>query len=317
MILHLNTLTKDKNGKYPGLSYYLTVKLGRESTDYAMHMHAKIKLKNNITEEEANAYGRAYAASTTSGWTTNQSYIMGTTGTSLTPKDTTPPTITANGATVIKSEKIVDIPVTAEDNKGGVGMRPNKPIEVTGLPQGLTFTNGKITGTPTGPVGNSTVTIKAYDKNGNKAEKTITITVKDQASKYNPTGETLTVNQGQTISDDAVKAKVKNYAPGSLTVLSKPSTAKPGNVGNAVVKVTYPDGSTENVNVPVTVLKAPDTQAPTLTVTPLEQVVKVGEKISFNVDGRDDTKVNLDFSDIFTKYPNHLFTQKTKLFSKY
>ncbi|MDI2140277.1 Rib/alpha-like domain-containing protein, partial [Streptococcus hohhotensis] len=307
----LNTLTKDKNGKYPGLSYYLTVKLGRESTDYAMHMHAKIKLKNNITEEEANAYGRAYAASTTSGWTTNQSYIMGTTGTSLTPKDTTPPTITANGATVIKNEKIVDIPVTAEDNKGGVGMRPNNPIEVTGLPQGLTFTNGKITGTPTGPVGNSTVTIKAYDKNGNKAEKTITITVKDQASKYNPTGETLTVNQGQTISDDAVKAKVKNYAPGSLTVLSKPSTAKPGNVGNAVVKVTYPDGSTENVNVPVTVLKAPDTQAPTLTVTPLEQVVKVGEKISFNVDGRDDTKVNLDFSDIFTKYPNHLFTQKT------
>ncbi|MQQ66591.1 YSIRK-type signal peptide-containing protein, partial [Streptococcus mitis] len=307
----LNTLTKDKNGKYPGLSYYLTVKLGRKSTDYAMHMHAKIKLKNNITEEEANAYGRAYAASTTSGWTTNQSYIMGTTGTSLTPKDTTPPTITANGATVIKNEKIVDIPVTAEDNKGGVGMRPNNPIEVTGLPQGLTFTNGKITGTPTGPVGNSTVTIKAYDKNGNKAEKTITITVKDQASKYNPTGETLTVNQGQTISDDAVKAKVKNYAPGSLTVLSKPSTAKPGNVGNAVVKVTYPDGSTENVNVPVTVLKAPDTQAPTLTVTPLEQVVKVGEKISFNVDGRDDTKVNLDFSDIFTKYPNHLFTQKT------
>ena len=97
--------------------------------------------------------------------------LWGTTGTSLTPKDTTPPTITANGATVIKNEKIVDIPVTAEDNKGGVGMRPNNPIEVTGLPQGLTFTNGKITGTPTGPVGNSTVTIKAYDKNGNKAEK--------------------------------------------------------------------------------------------------------------------------------------------------
>lgn len=68
---------------------------------------------------------------------------------------------------------------------------------------------------------------------------------------------------------------------------------------------------TENVNVPVTVLEAPDNQPPTLNVTPLEQVVKVGEKISFNVDGRDDTKVNLDFSDIFTKYPNHLFTQKT------
>ena len=306
----LNTLTKDKNGNYPKLSYYLGVKLGRDSTDYAMHMHAKIKLKNNITEGEAKAYGRVYAASTTSGWTTNQSYIMGTTGTSLTPKDTTPPTITANGATAIKNEKIVDIPVTAEDNKGGVGMRPNNPIEVTGLPQGLTFTNGKITGTPTGPVGNSTVTIKAYDKNGNKAEKTITITVKDQASKYNPTGETLTVNQGQTISDDAVKAKVKNYAPGSLTVLSKPSTAKPGNVGNAVVKVTYPDGSTENVNVPVTVLEAPDNQPPTLTISPANQTVVEGEQVTFTLTATDNKVVNIDFKDFSDKYISRVLQQK-------
>jgi len=306
----LNTLTKDKNGNYPKLSYYLGVKLGRDSTNYAMHMHAKIKLKNNITEEEAKAYGRVYAASTTSGWTTNQSYIMGTTGTSLTPKDTTPPTITANGATVIKNEKIVDIPVTAEDNKGGVGMRPNNPIEVTGLPKGLTFTNGKITGTPTGPVGDSTVTIKAYDKNGNMATETITITVKDQASKYNPTGETLTVNQGQPITDDAVKAKVKNYAPGSLTVLSKPSTAKPGNVGNAVVKVTYPDGSTENVNVPVTVLEAPDNQPPTLTISPANQTVVEGEKVTFTLTATDNKVVNIDGKDFTTKYGTRLLSGK-------
>ena len=230
----LNQLPKDKNGNYPKASYYLGIDVGRESTDYAVHMHAKIKLKNDVTEAEANAYGRAYAASVTKALNTSYSYIMGTLGTSLTPRDTTPPTITANGATVTKNEKIVDIPVTAEDNKGGVGMRPNNPIEVTGLPQGLTFTNGKITGTPTGPVGNSTVTIKAYDKNGNKAEKTITITV-----------------------------------------------------------------------------KAADTQPPTLTVTPAEQTVKVGEKILFNVNGQDDTKVNLDFTDIATKYANHLFTQQT------
>ena len=244
----LNQIVRKKDGNYTGgVTYNLGIEARQESTDYAVHMHAKVKLKNDVTENEANEYGRVFAASVTSGPTTNQSYVVGARGTSLKPKDTIPPTITANGATVTKNEKIVDIPVTAEDNKGGVGMRPNNPIEVTGLPQGLTFTNGKITGTPTGAPGNSTVTIKAYDKNGNKAEKTITITVKDQASKYNPTGDTLTVNQGQTITDDAVKAKVKNYAPGSLTVLSKPSTAKPGNVGNAVVKVTYPDGSSEIV----------------------------------------------------------------------
>lgn len=140
----LNQLPKDKNGNYPKASYYLGIDVGRESTDYAVHMHAKIKLKNDVTEAEANAYGRAYAASVTKALNTSYSYIMGTLGTSLTPRDTTPPTITANGATVTKNEKIVDIPVTAEDNKGGVGMRPNNPIEVTGLPQGLTFTNGKI-----------------------------------------------------------------------------------------------------------------------------------------------------------------------------
>ena len=311
----LNQLTKDKNNRYPGLSYYLGLDVRRESSDYAVHMHAKIKLKNNITEAEANAYGRAYAASVTKGSTTNQSYIMGTLGTSLTPRDTTPPTITANGATVTKNEKIVDIPVTAVDNTGGVGMRPNNPIEVTGLPQGLTFTNGKITGTPTGPVGNSTVTIKAYDKNGNKAEKTITITVKDQASKYNPTGETLTVNQGQTISDDAVKAKVKNYAPGSLTVLSKPSTAKPGNVGNAVVKVTYPDGSSENVNVPVTVLEAPDTQPPTLAITPAKQTVVEGQNVTFTVTARDNKHVNLEANDFLTKYGTRVFSGKASITS--
>ena len=290
----LNQLPKDKNGNYPRLSYYLGVELGRESTDYAVHMHAKIKLKNDITEAEANAYGRVYAASVTKGFTTNQSYIMGTLGTSLTPRDTTPPTITANNATVTSREQITPISVTAEDNRGGVGMRDNNPIEVSGLPQGLTYANNRITGTPTGAPGNSTVTIKAYDKNGNMATKTITITVRSQADVYNPTGARLTVNQNHTITDNEVKAKVSNFAPGTLSVVSKPSTANPGNVGNAVVKVTYPDGSSENVNVPVTVLEAPDTQAPTLAITPANQTVVEGQNVTFTVTARDNKIVNLD-----------------------
>ena len=307
----LNEIVRKKDGNYTGgVTYNLGIEARQESTDYAVHMHAKVKLKNDVTENEANAYGRVFAASVTSGPTTNQSYVVGTRGTSLKPKDTIPPTITANNSIVIKNEKIVDIPVTATDNVGGVGMRPNSPIEVTGLPQGLTFANGKITGTPTGPVGNSTVTIKAYDKNGNKAEKTITITVKDQASKYNPTGETLAVNQGQPITDDAVKAKVKNYGPGTLKVVSKPSTAKPGNVGSAVVQVTYPDGSSENVNVPVTVLEAPDNQPPTLTISPANQTVVEGEKVTFTLTARDNKIVNLDNSDFLTKYGSRLINAK-------
>ena len=306
----LNQLPKDKNNRYPGASYHLGLDVRRESTDYAVHMHAKIKLKNNITEQEANAYGRAYAASVTKATGTSYSYIMGTLGTSLTPRDTTPPTITANNATVTSREQITPISVTAEDNRGGVGMRDNNPIEVSGLPAGLTYANNRITGTPTGAPGNSTVTIKAYDKNGNMATKTITITVRSQADVHNPTGSGLTVNQGQVISDDAVKAKVSNYAPGTLTVVSKPSTANPGNVGNAVVKVTYPDRSSENVNVPVTVLEAPDTQAPTLAITPANQTVVEGQTVTFTVTARDNKIVNLDTSDFITKYGSRLVNAK-------
>ena len=311
----LNQLPKDKNGNYPRASYHLGLDVRRESTDYAVHMHAKIKLKNDITEAEANAYGRAYAASVTKASGTNQSYIMGTLGTSLTPRDTTPPTITANNATVTSREQITPISVTAEDNRGGVGMRDNNPIEVSGLPSGLTYANNRITGTPIGAPGNSTVTIKAYDKNGNMATKTITITVRSQADTHNPTGAGLTVNQGQVISDEAVKAKVSNYAPGTLTVVSKPSTANPGNVGNAVVKVTYPDGSSENVNVPVTVLEAPDTQAPTLAITPANQTVVEGQTVTFTVTARDNKIVNLDANDFLTKYGTRVFSGKASVTS--
>ena len=273
----LNQLPKDKNNRYPGASYHLGLDVRRESTDYAVHMHAKIKLKNNITEQEANAYGRAYAASVTKATGTSYSYIMGTLGTSLTPRDTTPPTITANNATVTSREQITPISVTAEDNRGGVGMRDNNPIEVSGLPAGLTYANNRITGTPTGAPGNSTVTIKAYDKNGNMATKTITITVRSQADAHNPTGSGLTVNQNHTITDAELKAKVSNYAPGTLSIVSRPSTATAGNAGNAVVKVTYPDGTFDNVNVPVTVtdVTGPTITANNATVTNREQITPI------------------------------------------
>ena len=200
-----------------------------------------------------------------------------TTPAKITPRDTIAPTITANDTTVTKNEPITPISVTAVDNTDGVGMRDNNPIEVTGLPAGLTYANNRITGTPTGAPGNSTVTIKAYDKNGNMATKTITITVRSQADTHNPTGTGLTVNQNHTITDAELKAKVSNYAPGTLSIVSRPSTATAGNAGNAVVKVTYPDGTFDNVNVPVTVtdVTGPTITANNATVTSREQITPI------------------------------------------
>ena len=195
----------------------------------------------------------------------------------VTSRDNIAPTITAGNATVTSREQITPISVTAEDNRGGVGMRDNNPIEVSGLPAGLTYANNRITGTPTGAPGNSTVTIKAYDKNGNMGTKTITITVRSQADAHNPTGTGLTVNQNHAITDAELKAKVSNFAPGTLSIVSRPSTANAGNAGNAVVKVTYPDGTFDNVNVPVTVtdVTGPTITANNATVTNREQITPI------------------------------------------
>ena len=309
----LNQLPKDKNGNYPRASYHLGLDVRRESTDYAVHMHAKIKLKNNITEQEANAYGRAYAATVTKASGTNQSYIMGTLGTSLTPRDTTPPTITANNATVTSREQITPISVTAEDNRGGVGMRDNNPIEVSGLPSGLTYANNRITGTPTGAPGNSTVTIKAYDKNGNMDTKTITITVRSQADAHNPTGAGLTVNQNHTITDAELKAKVSNAGPGTLSIVSRPSTANAGNAGNAVVKVTYPDGTFDNVNVPVTVtdVTGPTITAESATVTKNESITPIPVTAVDNTGGvgmRDNNPIEVTNLPAGLRYANNQIT---------
>ncbi|NIB75250.1 YSIRK-type signal peptide-containing protein, partial [Streptococcus pseudopneumoniae] len=207
----------------------------------------------------------------------------------VTAGDKTGPTITAADATVTKNEPITPIPVTAVDNTGGVGLRDNDPILVEGLPAGLTYKDGKITGTPTGNPGTSRVTIKAYDKNGNVTTKTIDIVVQAQKDKYSPVGEPLTVKQGQTISDDAVKAKVKNAGPGTLTVQSKPtSTNRAGSAGNAVVKVTYPDGSSEEVTVPVTVkdVTGPTITAAGATVTKNEPISPIKVTVADNEGGR-------------------------------
>ena len=55
------------------------------------------------------------------------------------------------------------------------------------------------------------------------------------------------------IEDSEVIAEVKGNGLGTVTVVSKPSTSTKGNVGNAVAKVTYPDGSKDIVPVEVTV----------------------------------------------------------------
>ena len=323
----LNTLTKDKNGNYPGLSYYLTVKLGKESTNYAMHMHAKIKIRDNVTPQEAAQYGRVYAASTTSGWTTNQSYIMGATGSRL-QNDPEAPKDPIKGLTVTK---------TVGDDAGD----PINPVSsgyVThkngkSFPAGMNWTWKDNNSPSTAQAGVFKYTSVATYKDGSKStdknsgsDGTVTLNVKPKQPIITPNlehkkglpNQQITVNVGNGVPNNS---KVNIYdgdriiGTGTTNGQTATVTVKeplPGKPLKAETVVTNANGTvTSDKSNPVTPTPKPDTQAPTLDVTPPEQVVKVGEKISFNVDGRDDTKVNLDFSDIFKKYPSHLFTQKT------
>ena len=172
----------------------------------------------------------------------------------VTPRDKIGPTISADGATVTSREEIKPIPVTAKDNDGGVGMREDKPIEVTGLPDGLRFENNQIVGTPTGTPGTAKVTITAYDKNDNKAEKTIEIVVKGQNDKYNPEGINRTVpKNSKPDAADSIGNKQDLPQGTKYTWVTPPDTSQGGQTVSAVVVVEYPDKTTDNVSVNISV----------------------------------------------------------------
>lgn len=107
-------------------------------------------------------------------------------------------------------------------------------------------------------------TIKVTEPNGKETEVEVTVTVTDpnanantgkkDADKYTPQANPLTTPKGKV---PAAKNGIKNLTtelPKGTTVTwqTEPNVSKPGKV-NGVAKVTYPDKSSENVTVPVTV----------------------------------------------------------------
>ena len=78
--------------------------------------------------------------------------------------------------TIIRGEEITSINVPdAKDNSGKI-----PKITVDGLPDGLSYSSNRISGTATGSMNSYKVVIKYSDDNSNVAEKTFNITVKDK-----------------------------------------------------------------------------------------------------------------------------------------
>ncbi len=184
--------------------------------------------------------------------------------------------------TGVVGEAITPITVTAEKVPTGGS------VEVTGLPDGVTYdpSTGEITGTPTTP-GTSTVTVTVLDKEGNPVKdasgnpvtETFTFTVTEaptDADKNTPEVKDQTVNVGETPKAEDSIANLPDLPAGTTVDFKDPvDTTTPGDK-EATVVVTYPDGSSEEVTVTITVVD-PATDADKNTPEVKDQTVNVGE----------------------------------------
>ena len=179
-----------------------------------------------------------------------------------------------------QGESLTEIPIQVQNQD------PNHPITVTGLPKGLTYDKeqGKIVGTPTEPTnGSKTVTVTAIGEDQAPVSTTFNIVIKgvDQNKIYDPkyknpnpseAGKTLVVTgpkngDGNALPGGTKYSKVSGpdwatVDPDTGAVTAKiPADATPGDYP-VTVKVTYPDGTTENTTVTIHVAQQKDVYDP-------------------------------------------------------
>ena len=321
---YLDKIVKRTDGSYTGgVSYTLGLEVGKEDLDYAIHMTARVKLKDNVTETEA-GNGNVYAASVTTGRTTNQSYIVGSQGTSL-QADPDAPKDPIKGLTVTKT-----VGDDAGDPINPVSSGYVKHGKNGTFPAGMNWTWKDNKSPSTAEAGvfkyKSIATYKdgssSEDKNSG-SDGTVTLNVKPkqptiETSVENKKGlpnQQITVNVGNGVPDGST---VKLYDGDRVigTGVTKGQTATvtvaealPGNPIKAETVVTNANGTvTSDKSNPVTPTEVPDNQPPTLEISPANQTVVEGQTVTFTVTARDDKHVNFDPSDLTTKYSSRLIT---------
>ncbi|MCQ4614362.1 Rib/alpha-like domain-containing protein [Corynebacterium pseudogenitalium] len=175
----------------------------------------------------------------------------------------------------VKPEGFDKLPQGFELKKGS--------IKVEGLPEGLEFKGGTITGKPKKTVDaseekpNVTVTYTLVDQDGNETEHTdvVPLKVTDQAGKYDPKGKDQEVaKNSEPKAEDSIANKDKLPEGTKYAWKDAPKTDTSGDKP-AVVVVTYPDGTTDEV--PVTVKVAKD-QAEQFDPQGKDQTVETGKK---------------------------------------
>ena len=289
----LNRLTKDKKGNYPRWSYYLGVDVHRESVEYAIHMHVKIKLRDDVTSEEAATYGRVYAASVTKGGTTNQSYIMGATGTRLTTK-TDAQLSPIQGST---HNKTVGDTLPNKDNP--VADKYITPKNGGEFPGGMSWSWKNNVKPSTDKAGVFKYTVVASYQDGSSSEDknsgsdgTVTLNVKPKIPEINQSsvnekagkvGQTVTVNVGKGVPDNStVTLYSGNKVIGEGTTSGQKATINvhgvlPSTEIKAKTSVQNSYGKVESeFSAPVTPTEVPDSVAP--------KVLFNGKELTINAD---------------------------------
>ena len=189
-------------------------------------------------------------------------------------KDVTNPTIQTpaehtNWEMTALDKTLPPMKIEAKDNANGSGIAT---IEVRNMPSFLTFDQASGTivfkeGVLEVPRIDSDnvmhgVTIVARDKAGNSTSKLVNITVSSMRGKYSPTAIAQEVDNGHV--PDPETSVNKTGLPEGTTVTWKetPVVNTPGS-HPGVALVHYPDGTEDEVEVPVTVKKQSDTFNPT------------------------------------------------------
>ena len=159
----LNRIVRQDNGQLPRASYSHLLTVGSHQ-DYAYKLHIKVRLKDNVTPEQAQKAGTmAVTAKEGKAYTALQAYIYAATGTRLVSKPATPRIPTnltgkAGTRTQIEVDAEAGVSVVVYDHGGKE------------LGRGEANASGKAFITPNKDIPSGNVTAKAVDKTGNVSD---------------------------------------------------------------------------------------------------------------------------------------------------
>lgn len=300
--------------------------------DYAVHMHCELKLRPDVTDEEIkNAF--TWANSSSYGRTTHSAYtfISGRTKDENVPptkSDNLPPKLYFNGKEISDSNNSIDV-YQGESPKITFGTSDNSEkvtkFSVSGFPDFAKNGNvdekndNGINASESNPHtkvvenvkfehknGNTpvnsdyTITVSATDASGNKAEKKVTVHLKNLNKKYpSPTANALTVDWGHKLTEEELKKQIQGNdgkgknGNGTITFIELPLPSTNltedyykypnANKVNVTAKITYSNGSYHLVTIPVTVNKPLSLQhklnGNTVNTTVGDPLTKAGNKV--------------------------------------